>query len=98
MGCCTRAPAGLDARRARPANMSPGSGGGEFGGAHAAEAGEPAPFWSVTLRVADCDAIAARAVELGGSVVAPATDLPGPSRLAVLADPAGGVFATMSFG
>ncbi|HLS77042.1 MAG TPA: VOC family protein [Nocardia sp.] len=78
--------------------LAPGTGGREFGGAHAAEADEPAPFWSVTLRVDDCDKTAARAVELGGRVVRAAQAMPGPSRVGALADPAGAVFATMSFG
>ncbi|MBF6140985.1 VOC family protein [Nocardia farcinica] len=78
--------------------LAPGAGGREFGGAHAATEGEPAPSWSVTLRVEDCDALAERAVALGGSVVTAAADMPGPSRVGALADPAGATFATMSFG
>lgn len=73
-------------------------GGHEFGGAHAAQPGEPAPFWSMTIHVADADAIAARAVELGGSVVQEPQDMPGPSRIGVIADPAGAAFALMAFG
>lgn len=78
--------------------LAPGEDGREFGGAHAAADGEPAPFWSVTFRVDDCDKVAARVAELGGSIIEPAQDQPGPSRGGVLADPAGAVFATMSFG
>ncbi|GAB2529988.1 VOC family protein [Nocardia heshunensis] len=71
---------------------------GEFGGAHRAAPGEPAPFWSLVIRVADADAIAERAVTLGGKIVQEPHDNPGPSRLAVLADPAGAVFSIMYVG
>lgn len=50
--------------------------------------------WSVYFTVADCMATEGRAVDLGGSVVLPATPTPmGP--FAVLADPAGAVFQVM---
>ncbi|WP_040796239.1 VOC family protein [Nocardia higoensis] len=79
--------------------LAPGAGGREFGGAHAArEDGSAAPFWSVTFRVDDSDKTAARAIELGGAIVEPAQDMPGPSRVGVVADPAGAIFSTMSFG
>ncbi|WP_067847604.1 VOC family protein [Nocardia lijiangensis] len=78
--------------------LSPGSGGHEFGGAHHAQPGEPAPFWSTTVRVADADAVVTRATELGGKLLAEPQDMPGPSRVAALADPAGAAFAIMSFG
>ena len=45
--------------------------------------------------MADTDAAVARAVELGGSVVAPAWDSPY-GRMAVVADDQGAVFAVMS--
>ncbi|MFI1917624.1 VOC family protein [Nocardia sp. NPDC020380] len=76
--------------------LTAGGGGGEFGGAALAAPGQPAPFWSVTFRVADTDATAARAAELGGTVVQEPQDMPGPSRLGVLADQAGAAFAIMS--
>ncbi len=44
--------------------------------------------WDVTFAVADTDAVAARAVELGGTVEVEAHDL-GPTRLALLRDPQG---------
>ncbi|MCU1641248.1 MAG: Anthracycline biosynthesis protein DnrV [Nocardia sp.] len=78
--------------------LSPGSGGREFGGAHIAASGEPAPFWSTTIRVADADAIAARAVELGGSIVQEPQDMPGPSKVGAIADPAGATLGLMAFG
>lgn len=50
------------------------------------------PHWSVNFRVADADAVAARAAELGGRVLLPPTDAPG-SRSAVLLDPQNAVFS-----
>jgi predicted enzyme related to lactoylglutathione lyase len=47
--------------------------------------------WSIYFAVADTDASVAKAAELGGSVVAPAMDTPA-GRLAVVADPEGGIF------
>ncbi|GAB4586729.1 VOC family protein [Nocardia sp. IFM 10818] len=70
---------------------------GEFGGAHRAAPGEPAPFWSMTIHVPDVDATVARAVQLGGKIIDEPKDLPGPSRVGVLADPAGAAFAVMAF-
>ena len=56
---------------------------------------EDAPdSWSAYFAVADCSEAAARAVELGGSVILPATPTPaGP--FAVLADPSGAAFQVM---
>ena len=53
--------------------------------------GESPPQWSVTFAVDDTDAIAARAAQLGGEVVAEPVDI-GPVRLAVLRDPQGARF------
>jgi hypothetical protein len=50
------------------------------------------PHWNVNLRVDDSDAIAARAAELGGSVLMPPIDTPG-FRSAVLLDPQEGAFS-----
>lgn len=55
-------------------------------------AGDVPPHWAVNFRVADADAFAARAVELGGSLLMPPTDTPG-FRNAVIADPQQGVIA-----
>lgn len=52
--------------------------------------------WNVYFNVESVDDTIARATELGGSVVAPAFDVPGVGRMAVLADPQGGVFNLMS--
>ncbi len=49
------------------------------------------PHWMVHFAVADCDAAAARAAELGGQVRVPPTDVP-PGRFAVVGDPGGAVF------
>lgn len=51
-----------------------------------------APHWSVDFWIADADAAAASAEELGGSVVAPPSDL-GNFRRTVLADPSGAAFS-----
>jgi len=51
-----------------------------------------APRWDVDLWVADPDAVAAKAAELGGSVVMPPTDTP-MGRRAILADPQGATFS-----
>ncbi|MFI5776428.1 VOC family protein [Nocardia sp. NPDC051570] len=77
--------------------LTTSEGGREFGGAAAAGPGDPAPFWSLTIHVLDCDATAARAIELGGKIIAEPHDNPGPSRLAVIGDPAGATLALMAF-
>jgi predicted enzyme related to lactoylglutathione lyase len=59
------------------------------------EAGE-APHWSVTISVADADAVAAKAKELGGTVLVEPFDVP-PVRSAVLLDPAGARFTVSAF-
>src|SRR4051794_13629094 len=51
-----------------------------------------AAHWRVDFWIADADAAAARATQLGGSVVAAPEDA-GPFREAVLADPAGATFS-----
>jgi uncharacterized protein len=60
--------------------------------AEAREAGAP-PHWMAYVSVPDVDAAAARAGELGGTVLHGPTDIPGAGRFAVLADPQGAVFA-----
>lgn len=54
------------------------------------------PSWGVTFAVADADAIAARAVQLGGRVVVAPFDAPW-VRMAVIADPQGAVFTASQF-
>ncbi len=52
--------------------------------------------WGVTFGVDDADAIASRAVELGGEVVVPPFDAPW-IRSTVIADPAGAAFTATQF-
>ena len=54
------------------------------------------PHWSVTFAVDDADAIAAKASELGGRVIAPPFDAPW-VRMTVLADPQGATFIASKF-
>jgi predicted enzyme related to lactoylglutathione lyase len=51
------------------------------------------PHWTSYVAVDDADAVAARAVQLGGSVAEPAFDVGDDGRRAVLADPVGARFA-----
>jgi predicted enzyme related to lactoylglutathione lyase len=60
------------------------------------EMGEGIPSnWSVYLAVADCDAIAEKAIALGGKVCKEPEDIPGIGRFAVIADPQGAVFCVI---
>jgi uncharacterized protein len=59
-------------------------------------AGDTRASWSVTFSTDDADATAAKAVELGGAVVAPPVDAPY-SRMTVLRDPQGATFAATAF-
>jgi hypothetical protein len=52
--------------------------------------------WSVTFAVDDTDAIAAKASELGGTVVVPPSDAPW-VRMTVLADPGGAILTASKF-
>ncbi len=80
----------------------PGYAGGEPGGpappgvvaVMTGTGGDPAvpPHWDVNLRVDDADATAARAAQLGGTVLAGPMDTPG-FRSAVLLDPQGAAFS-----
>lgn len=54
------------------------------------------PHWDATFGVADADAAAARAVELGGTVLMPPTDMPW-VRMTVIRDPQGTVFTASQF-
>lgn len=54
------------------------------------------PFWMAYFKVEDVDLAVARAQELGAQVHAPAFDVPGVGRLAVLADPNGAAFSLMA--
>lgn len=63
---------------------------GPVGGAIAATEGRSR--WASYLSVADVDASAARAVELGGQQVGAAVDVPGVGRMAEVRDPTGAAF------
>ncbi len=52
--------------------------------------------WGVTFSTDDADATAAKAVELGGTVVSPPVDAPC-SRLTVIRDPQGAMFSATQF-
>lgn len=55
------------------------------------ETGMPA-HWAIHFQVEDCDATAARAVELGGKLLAEPFEVMEHLRMAVIADPSGAVF------
>jgi predicted enzyme related to lactoylglutathione lyase len=55
-----------------------------------------APHWDVTFAVDDADAVAARAAELGGTVIVPPFDAPW-VRMTVVADPQGATFIASRF-
>jgi uncharacterized protein len=64
----------------------------------ASDSDDAPSHWMVYFAVADCDAAAARAGELGGVVKLPPTDVPGVGRYAVLEDPQGAVFSIIRLG
>jgi uncharacterized protein len=49
------------------------------------------PHWNCYVTVADCDERAGKAVQLGGKLYMPPTDIPNVGRFAVVADPQGAV-------
>ena len=55
---------------------------------------EVPPFWLVYFAVDDADAAAAKAQELGGTLVMPLMDVPA-GRFALLQDPQGGMFSVI---
>ena len=57
---------------------------------------ETPAHWSVTFAVADADAAAARATELGGTAIVPPFDAPW-VRMTVIADPQGATFIASKF-
>lgn len=68
-----------------------------IGGVHAPTEGEgDASRWEVSFRVADADASAERAQELGGHVLLPPMDIPVGS-FAILRDPTGAAFTIAAF-
>jgi predicted enzyme related to lactoylglutathione lyase len=53
------------------------------------------PHWMPYFQVEDCDAAAANAAKLGGTVCVPPTDIPSIGRFAVLQDPTGATFSVI---
>lgn len=56
----------------------------------------PSPSWVPYFEVADCDAVAAAVTTNGGTVIVPASDVPGVGRFAVVLDPDGAQFAVIT--
>ena len=61
------------------------------------KAGSMPPSWSSYETVADVDATAHKAIELGGKVVRGPQDIPGVGRMAVIADPQGAALNVISY-
>ena len=59
------------------------------------EMGEIPSHWAVYFAVADVDATAARAAELGGKICVPPSDIPDVGRFAMILDPQGAAFAVL---
>jgi len=57
---------------------------------------EMPPSWGVTFAVEDADALAAKAAELGGTVLVAPFDAPW-VRMTVIADPQGAIFTASKF-
>ncbi|MEU2395785.1 VOC family protein [Streptomyces sp. NPDC007369] len=66
-----------------------------MGDAAGGENGGERPRWVPYFNVADADATEAAAVNAGGTVLMPSTDVPDVGRIAWLADPFGAVFALL---
>ena len=62
-----------------------------------ARAGGMPPAWGSYVTVADVDATARRAAELGGKVVHGPHDIPGVGRMAVIVDPQGAALNVISY-
>ncbi|WP_428558798.1 MAG: VOC family protein [Solidesulfovibrio sp. DCME] len=61
------------------------------------EAGTMPPIWGSYVSVADVDAAAQKAVELGGKVYKEPTDIPGVGRFCVIGDPQGAFLSLIKF-
>ena len=77
-------------------------GGKQFGGMYKTppEMANVPPNWMTYVSVDDIDASLAKASDLGGNIIVPATDIPGTGRFGVITDPTGAAIAmiTLSFG
>ncbi|MGD9608865.1 MAG: VOC family protein [Desulfovibrionaceae bacterium] len=62
-----------------------------------AEVGDMPPLWGSYVTVADVDAAAKKAVELGGRVYKEPEDIPGVGRCCVVGDPQGAFLALITF-
>lgn len=51
------------------------------------------PHWLIYFLVSDCDSAAAKAKDLGASLILPPQDIPKVGRMAIVKDPQGAVFA-----
>jgi len=62
-----------------------------------AEVGDMPPLWGSYVTVADVDAAAKKAVELGGRVYKEPTDIPGVGRFCVVGDPQGAFLSLITY-
>lgn len=67
-----------------------------LGGIYNRSPEQPPPNWLAYALVADADAAAAKATELGGTVIVGPMEVPGGDRIAVALDPQGAAFAVHS--
>lgn len=58
---------------------------------------EAPPFWGAYITVDDCDATAAKAQELGASVLMPPMDIPKVGRMCTIQDPQGAVISFIKY-
>jgi predicted enzyme related to lactoylglutathione lyase len=56
-----------------------------------------APAWGCYVTVEDVEATCKRAVELGGKVLMPVTELPAVGRMAVIQDPQGALISVITY-
>lgn len=70
---------------------------GMFDKAHAENSDQIPPHWGNYITVNDVDTSAARALELGGKVLLPPTDIPTVGRFCVIQDPQGAVVSLMTY-
>lgn len=61
------------------------------------KAGPMPPSWGAYVTVDDVDAVAGNAVELGGKVLVPPTEIPGVGRFCVIQDPQGAYINAISY-
>jgi uncharacterized protein len=59
------------------------------------EWGTAPSHWMPYFQVSDCDGLAQKAMELGGQVMVPPTDIPNTGRFAMLQDPQGAMFSVI---